>query len=124
MYRSSPSVAVPLTSIVWEICDAIAQKNQFWFPKEPFSERFLKEPFSLSVKNFLIIRRTFFHRKDNKEPLSLIVISIHVIKGFLFLISPEFIFVLPFNVIILCIYYYCNLCVISIFIYQTKCFYK
>ncbi len=29
------------------------QKNHFCFPKEPFSEQFLKEPFFLSMKNNL-----------------------------------------------------------------------
>ncbi len=30
------------------------QENHFWFPKEPFSEQFLKKTF-LSVKNILEI---------------------------------------------------------------------
>jgi len=39
-------------------------KDHFWFPKEPFSEKFLKEPFCLGVKNILIFKITFLHYKE------------------------------------------------------------
>lgn len=35
-----------------------------WFPKEPSSEQFLKEPFFLNAKNIWIIYRTFVHYKE------------------------------------------------------------
>ncbi len=36
------------------------QKNHFWFHREPFSQRFFKEP---SLSYLFIIWRTFFHHK-------------------------------------------------------------
>ncbi len=37
------------------------QKNHFWFHKEPFSQRFFKEP---SISYLFIIWRTFFNHKE------------------------------------------------------------
>ncbi len=36
-------------------------QNHFWFHKEPFSQRFFKEP---SLSYLFIIWRTFFNHKD------------------------------------------------------------
>ncbi len=40
---------------------AMPQKNHFWFHKEPFSQRFFKEP---SLSYLFIIWRTFFRHKE------------------------------------------------------------
>ncbi len=43
------------------------QNYHFGFPKESFSEQFLKEPCFLTMKNTLIIQRTHLHYKEPFE---------------------------------------------------------
>ncbi len=47
--------------VLQKVLQAMPQKNHFWFHKEPFSQRFFKEPY---LPYLFIIWRTFFHHKE------------------------------------------------------------